>query len=622
MPEGRRTDRWRERIVEQGEIWHLLGSASPGSVVSLIALSVARGLTPASLSVAIGVLIARTPAATGSRVSSPEGRGLLMAVGWVAGLVLAERVLPPLVEIVRLRTGREIDGGLRQRTFRILAGRSELAQIEEPAVQDGLATARGGLFGTAGDAATSTIEIAARYLQTLSSLAVIGSFSAPMALVLLVVIVVIRQRWHAAFADLAGALMESAGKMRRSTYFSDLVLTPVAAKEVRIFGLLDWFVARQRQFWGEATEKAFEVRRSLRRQANLELAVLCAAYAATTVLAARATARGDLGLGQLAAVLQCQFWAAQLIAPTVNDYAGAGGVAALRSVEELERRAPRVEPATVELPEASPVEGVVVDHVTFGYAGASRNVFDDFSLEIPSGRSTAIVGANGAGKTTLLKLLCGLYVPDQGRVTVDGVDLRGVDPATWRTRISAVFQDFNRYELSASDNVLFGAWGRADQDDRDRASARAGADAIVEALPLGWETVLSRQYEGGAELSGGQWQRIAVARALVAVEAGASVLVLDEPTANLDVRAETELFERLLEVTEGMTTVLVSHRFSSVRKADRIVVIDKGRVVEAGSHAELMARGGEYARMFTLQARQFLEDAAEPTAADREPTDA
>jgi ATP-binding cassette subfamily B protein len=210
-----------------------------------------------------------------------------------------------------------------------------------------------------------------------------------------------------------------------------------------------------------------------------------------------------------------------------------------------------------------------------------------------------------------MKLLVRLYDPDAGRITVDGADIRGFDPARWRRRIGVIFQDFIRFELPARANVGYGAVELQSRDDvLDRVAAKAGATKIVSKLPSGWDTILSRGYEGGTELSGGEWQRIALARALIALEGGAEILVLDEPTANLDVRAEAELFDRFLEITQGATTILISHRFSTVRHADRIVVVEHGRVVEQGSHDELLERDGRYAQLFRLQAERFA-DAAE-----------
>ncbi|HEV2759427.1 MAG TPA: ATP-binding cassette domain-containing protein, partial [Acidimicrobiales bacterium] len=229
------------------------------------------------------------------------------------------------------------------------------------------------------------------------------------------------------------------------------------------------------------------------------------------------------------------------------------------------------------------------------------------TLELPAGRSVAIVGANGAGKTTLVKLLARLYEPDSGRILVDGTDLADLDPAGWRRRLAVIFQDFERYELPARDNIGFGALSlRADDAALATAVRLAGATDVVERLPDGLDTVLSRRHPGGVDLSGGEWQKIALARALLAVEGGARVLVLDEPTANLDVRAEAELFDAFLERTAACTTVLVSHRFSTVRRADLIYVVDKGgQVVEAGTHDDLVAGRGRYAELFALQAARF-----------------
>jgi ATP-binding cassette subfamily B protein len=245
------------------------------------------------------------------------------------------------------------------------------------------------------------------------------------------------------------------------------------------------------------------------------------------------------------------------------------------------------------------------NRVRFAYPGATRNVFDGLDLTIPAGRSTAIVGSNGAGKTTLIKLLGRLYDPSEGNITVDGLRLTSLSPAGWRARLAVVFQDFTAYEMSARDNIAFGASELAQQQSAlVTAAQQAGALDLIEGLSAGWDTILSRAYTGGTDLSGGQWQRIALARALLAARRG-GVLVLDEPTASLDVRAEAEIFDRFLDLTEGLTTILISHRFSSVRHASRIVVIEKGAVLQEGSHDDLIQAGGRYAEMFTLQATRF-----------------
>jgi ABC-type multidrug transport system fused ATPase/permease subunit len=230
-------------------------------------------------------------------------------------------------------------------------------------------------------------------------------------------------------------------------------------------------------------------------------------------------------------------------------------------------------------------------------------VLEGFDLTIPAGSSLAIVGQNGAGKTTLAKLLCRLYDPQEGAIEIDGVDLREIELDAWRGRLTAVFQDFIRFELPLRDNV---APAGAPDGVIEASLAEAGAAHLASL-----DTILARGYEGGTDLSGGQWQRIALARALCAVRMGAGLVLLDEPTAQLDVRGEAEIFERILKATRRATTILISHRFSTVRHADRICVLEHGRVIELGTHEELMALRGRYCTMFELQASRFEPEAGE-----------
>jgi len=239
--------------------------------------------------------------------------------------------------------------------------------------------------------------------------------------------------------------------------------------------------------------------------------------------------------------------------------------------------------------------------VSFHYPGGPP-VLAGLDLVVPAGSSLAIVGQNGAGKTTLAKLLCRLYDPTAGSILVDGANLRDVPLDHWRQRVTAVFQDFVRFELSLRENVA-PATGQGDGDDTVLAAlADAGGTDLS---PL--DTVLAKGYPGGTDLSGGQWQRVALARAVCAVRLGADVVLLDEPTAQLDVRGEAEIFQRILVATRGCTTILVSHRFSTVRHADRICVLENGAVIELGTHDELIALGGRYRTMFELQASRFVE---------------
>jgi ATP-binding cassette subfamily B protein len=250
------------------------------------------------------------------------------------------------------------------------------------------------------------------------------------------------------------------------------------------------------------------------------------------------------------------------------------------------------------------------ERVTFVYPGRPDPVLDELDLELPTGHSLGLVGINGAGKTTLVTLLAKMREPTGGRITVDGEPLDRLRAREWQRQVAVVYQDYARFPLSAAENVGMFADGPPDPELLARAAERSGAAEIVRRLPSGWDTILSPQYRRGVDLSGGQWQRIALARALYAVEAGARVLVLDEPTAQLDIRGEAAFYDRFLELTSGVTSIVISHRFASVRRAHRIAVLDGGRIVELGGHEELVRAEGVYAQMFRVQAERFADGAA------------
>jgi ATP-binding cassette subfamily B protein len=248
-------------------------------------------------------------------------------------------------------------------------------------------------------------------------------------------------------------------------------------------------------------------------------------------------------------------------------------------------------------------QGIEFRGVTFCYPGSDVEVLRDVNLHIRPGERIALVGLNGAGKTTLIKLLTRLYDPTQGQILLDGVDLREYDLTSLHQRFGVIFQDFVRYQFTVRENIGFGQVDALDDLDRIRDAAdRGGAGPIIEVMPRGYDTMLGRRWEKGLELSGGQWQKIALARAFMRK---AEVLVLDEPTSALDAEAEYEVFRRFGELMEGRIAVLISHRFSTVRMADRIVVLSAGKIIELGSHAELIRLDGAYARLFNLQAEGY-----------------
>ncbi|HZC25470.1 MAG TPA: ABC transporter ATP-binding protein [Actinopolymorphaceae bacterium] len=429
-------------------------------------------------------------------------------------------------------------------------------------------------------------------------------------------------RWmERGFAAVRGG---TGDRLRRAEYLRGLATGPEAGKEVRLFGLSSWIGTEYAQAWLEAMSSVWRARRSNVRGLAVSTVAVLASHGAVLAALAWEAANGDLTIGQITVYGLAVRGTGELGFLGDSQYWVARVAALARQLLDLEDRLGGVPsgrgPRSAAAHSAShpgPVE-VRLAGVEFTYRTGSRPVLAGLDLHVPPGQSLAVVGENGAGKTTLIKLLCGLYEPDAGQVCLDQKDLRTVDATSEARRIGVIFQNFVRYELSLRDNVGFGSLGLlADQHSLQESLRAAGGADILDDLPDGWDTVLARGYDNGTELSGGQWQKVALARALAAVRGGAGLLVLDEPTANLDIRAEAELFDRFLTLTRGTTTILVSHRLSSVRHADRIVVLAEGRVAEDGTHEQLMKAGGRYATMFRLQAERFDERVREVAGEER-----
>jgi ATP-binding cassette subfamily B protein len=396
-----------------------------------------------------------------------------------------------------------------------------------------------------------------------------------------------------------------APEARRLSYLEYLLTVDSSVKEVKLFGLGEPLLGRYADlFWKFMREdQTLAQKRSLASFGWGLLASLSYYLAYAWIIFE--TIGGAITLGAMTMYLSI-FRSSQNVFQTLffglsDLYENALFMSNLFAFLELKAQMP-VAARPIDLPRPI-AHGVEFKHVSFKYPDRDEYALRDVSLTIKPGEKIALVGANGAGKTTFVKLLTRLYDPTEGQVLIDGIDLREVDPQDLQKRIGVIFQDFVRYHLPARENVGFGQIDRLDDEPRIvDAAVRAGADATIRALPQGYDTMLGKWFERGHDLSGGEWQKVALARAFMRE---AEVLVLDEPTASLDALNEYAIFQRFRELTDNKIALLISHRFSTVRMADRIVVLDAGRVIETGTHAELLALGGEYAQLFTLQAEGY-----------------
>jgi ATP-binding cassette, subfamily B, bacterial len=612
-------ERWRSRR----EILRLLPGGGPALVGGAVLAQLIAGLLPVGFVLATAQVIAGVPGAVSGGVDSPAWVELRDHLIVASVLFFAIQLLLPVQAFLGELLRRRIDDQIRDRAMIDSFTGSGVAVLEDPESLDQAADSLQMMqvaTWTPGAACAGFIALLSHYLQTLAAGVVIGVVYAWWAgAAVLLAGLVIRFGYRVGLSVFGRVFRTLQRVRRRRFYFRDLLFTSGAAKEIRIFGLLNWAGDRYADAFMASSLPVWRQRRRI-FYGPYVLYTLTAFVLLSAALSAvaRATAAGVLGVGAFMIVMQAALSSIRIGAfiaeSDVQTEYGMNAHQAVRRFGELTREAADNDGGgTASVPDDVPIREIRFERVTFAYRVGAAPVLDELDLTIRAGSSLAVVGLNGAGKTTLVKLLARLYEPDSGRITADGIDIRSFDGALWQRKVAAIFQDFIHFDLPVRDNVGFGAADllddpeRADPAIRD-ALRRSGALDFVDALPRGLDTPLSRQYTDGTDLSGGQWQRVAIARALMAVERGARVLVLDEPTAALDARAEVAFFERFLDLTRGVTSIVISHRFSTVRRADRIAVLEHGRVVEEGTHAELLALNGRYAQLFTLQAARFVDD--------------
>ncbi|MBV8841549.1 MAG: ABC transporter ATP-binding protein [Bryobacterales bacterium] len=595
-----------ERLQNRND-WKFAGvlmQASRPLAIAWWTLLILRGLLPALFSIAMGALVG----------SVQRGDNLTAPLAMVGVVFILLQVLSPIHHAVGTNLGSSTAAWLYDRLTAICVRPPGMGHLENPKFARDLAMARDFDLGISGPPISISMDFIAsglvEFVGGLAAAAVLFGFA-----------------WWAPVM-LAGAWLATQWLLRESGVWFDrnteevreaqqhahyayrLAVDPPAAKELRLFGLADWVVDRFRARRMRLHELLWKATRLRERPAIWSLLIVLTANVVVFWALGVAAVDGTLPLGRLVTYASAAIATSTLAFGGLSwavDGASAPAGAVLRLGEAMDASGGLTTRGN-ESAAGMPAREIRFNNVTFCYPNSSEPVLSGFDLTIRAGSSLAIVGVNGAGKTTIAKLLCRLYDPQDGAIEIDGVDVRALDVDSWRSRLTAVFQDFIRFEWPLRENV---APGGAPDDAIRAALEEAGAAGLANL-----DTVLARGYPGGTDLSGGQWQRVALARALCAVRLGAGLVLLDEPTAQLDVRGEAEIFDRILAATRHATTILISHRFSTVRHADLICVLEHGKVVELGSHDELMARGGRYRTMFDLQASRFGEEEEEGAVLD------
>jgi ATP-binding cassette, subfamily B, bacterial len=586
----------------------ILVEATPAGTAAFSAVNLVIAAIPVATAVTTGALIDAVTHLHPARPGAPASLAPVVPPAIAFALVLAvSHALWPLYTVVQTWVARCVDNWVRATVFTSLAAPADIEHLENDTVLSEANRLLAGEFGafSLGRLTTGSLSVIAQYIGTASATVVVMRVSVVLGLLLALGVVTVRRSFIAAGASIVPAMEAVFKRYRRAWYYRDLCETAALGKEVRVYGLGHWLVSRFGDEWeaGAGPWRRWQVRSWVIMSPLF--AFVAAIDAGTYAWLGASAAAGGLSIGRMTTALTAArsmgFVSGE---DSQRDAYSTRAVKALDSMHALAAAGPTV--ATPTDAAGMPAHEIRFSGVAYAYPSGVQAI-QGLDLVLRAGQSTAIVGPNGAGKTTLIKLLTALATPQSGEILVDGHRLGDIDVAAWRAQLAVIFQDFTRYELSFEDNVrcLRRDAGGDSRAALQRAVDRAGATEVLDSLPASWETQLSRQFEGGAELSGGQWQKVALARAFYAVERGASVLVLDEPTAALDVKAEAALFERFLDLTQGLTTVLLSHRFSTVRHAQNIIVLDEGKVVEEGSHPDLLDHNGLYAGMFRVQAERF-----------------
>jgi ATP-binding cassette subfamily B protein len=614
---------WRERIRALGNLprfFRLVWETSPGIMLGNVVLRVAKSAIPVAI-LYVGKLIIDQVVglAAGHGVGAAHGGGLgnhgVVLLGpagrhrlWelVAGefgLAIFSDILGRFISLMDSLLGDKFSNFTSIRIMQHAAG-LDLDQFEDSTFYDKLERARQQTTGRT--VLLSQVLGQVQDLISMGFLAVGVMTFNPWLILLLMVAVVPAFLGESYFNDRSYALTRSQTEERRELdYLRYLGASDDTAKEVKLFGLSDFLVGRFRtlaeKFYSDG--RALMIRRSAWGTVFAFLGSV-GYYSAYVVIIFRAVS-GSLSIGDLTFLAGSFRQLRSLLEGILSRFTSVSqGAIYLQDLFEFFEIRPRIVTVAQPKPFPRPIrEGFRFENVGFRYQHSERWANRHLTFTLRAGERLALVGENGAGKTTLIKLITRLYDPTEGRILLDGVDLREHDPAEVRREVGVIFQDYLRYQMTMAQNIAVGNIDRQSDRELIEAAARQSlAHALAERLPARYDQELGRRFRGGVELSGGEWQKVALARAFFR---DAQLLILDEPTAALDARAEYEVFQRFADLTNGRTAVLISHRFSTVRMADRILVLERGEMLEIGSHEELLALGGRYAELFDLQASGY-----------------
>lgn len=579
-------------------------------------LALMAGAAPVGVTIGIGQLVGAVTDGIGDGLSSAAAARCFQWIAVVVVLFFVGHLFESLRTACGRALGRRVTDLLEERIMLTVAGPATIRHLEEPEYLARLAKAGGGapIPMPAGEAVFGLSTRASLWVTTIGSAALLAWVNWALGLFVLVAFALIHSRLVTNFRTAVIENVSQTAKLRRTSYLRTLPMAPAAAREMRIFGLSDFFREAYYAEWRHNMAEVWQRRRKHDLFVIVVVVVTGLTVASVFFFLASQVATGrsmmsDLATGGLAirALLQ-------VLRADDDDLRIGFGTTAARESLSFDPDGTTATAITTERPEAPAhpeLATITCEGLSFRY-GRGRDVLHGIDLEVPSGQSLAIVGLNGAGKTTLARVLAGLDEPSAGMLHAGAQPIDDDDERRrWQRQVVGVFQDFGRYELTVRENITFGSLDNAEDEDGIRTVARqAGLVPFIESLPETWDTVMSSGYAGGVDASGGEWQRIAIARALFGLRHGARLLVMDEPAANLDARAEANLYDTFHELTAGATTIAISHRFATVRKAERVVVLEHGRIIEDGSHEELIAAGGRYDELFRLQAKRFQKENA------------